>query len=357
MDLLLAAILFAAPAPQATAAQEAWEEWRASLGTRLATPITLDLEMDCSITLEGFGTDELPDLAWLDGAKFAMRMQTAMLDLHRLQIGVEFRGKLPDFDDDAVLMEVEAKAGFNADGSVIHAWGDLNFGSDAERIKGGVRVTQKEIEEIYATILTRLPELMEVSGEVATSSLMNTVMQYYPEEFGAYFHPANYLSQSAKLISVRKFTHKEDRIQIEARLDPEQGPLAEVIKSLEDLAAETEDAVGMETAKTMRKFLDRIELRFELDASTGVALAGRIAATLPTELFELPVQGTIGILIRFEASEFSTASFSAERLAPPAEGFDWMDGDPQLVLLRRLFEPMAEIPLITPSLPPPPPDY
>jgi hypothetical protein len=73
-------------------------------------------------------------------------------------------------------------------------------------------------------------------------------------------------------------------------------------------------------------------------------LAAEWQGEFPSAMLEPGLHGMGRGAIRIQTTAFSTTPPSAADLAPPAEGFEWLDLDPYLPLVRSFLDSLAPPP-------------
>lgn len=340
MSLPLAALLAFASAPQAETAQAAFDAWRAGLPA-LPVPITQSLDLEASFAVEGFDPDADPELMQLDGMRFTMAYSVAQADLRRYRLDVDFRSKMPGLDAGSGLVDFSAQAGLSADGETLRAWGEIDLAAAGGVQRGAARMTQSEVEALYALMRTSLPALAAQDAG-ASPGLMSGILSLYPEQFGAYFHPANYVGQMVSLLAVKECERKEGRVRADCLVDPAREPLAVILAEMRRLSAEEPEGVRVMDGLIAAMEMIRIELTF--DEATGVALSGSVRADMPVSLFAPAATGKVRFEVEFHTEDFSTGEIPTTRLTAPAEGWEWFDADPFLMLAKMQLQSIAPDP-------------
>lgn len=328
-SLLLVLLAQTAPDPEV-----AWREWRTSLGGTLPTPLALDL--DLTVAMAATGLDPASAEAVMINGTVSMRYRA--LDLRRFHVALKCDLSF-NMEGESGIMRGDG--GISADGTTLRAWGELNTPELGDSLRGAMRVDQVQVEALYAQLHAAMPQLLAAAMEGAPDARLGSMLQsFYPDQLGAYFHPANYLTQADDMLVPFEFQRDGDQVRCLLGLRLDSGPLSEFF-------AMAMTSVGEEERGTMEGFLEFMrQMRFPLtlDAKTGVPLAGSWKSSMPLGLAEPGTAGTMNIDFSMRSTHFSTAAPAAAELAAPAEGYEWFDADPFLPMVRGMLQSLVPPP-------------
>jgi hypothetical protein len=348
VDLLLAAILFAAPCPQAEAPtgadpQAAYAEWLQSLPAEHPLPFTQELELDFDLAFEELAGDEemlgyfesvLPDM------DFDLRINVEMLDAQRVAYRLSGCASftLPTEAEDSI--SASGHLGLIFDGKRIHGWVDGKESRTDQVLRNGFTFDQATANGLYEELIAMLPEILAQIPKDELPAELEVMQRAMPRTLAEYLHPRGYWRSGIQLFEARSFEVDGSRVRTRV------GPNAELAAGL--VAGMVADAEEVELAaeqaqQLARAVMDGMEIALEFDRASGMPLDARVRIAFPLELFEAGISGRVVFSMSQRTLAWERKAPAAERFAPP-EGIEWFDADTLMPLIRMALDQILDEP-------------
>jgi hypothetical protein len=338
MDLVLAAILVFSPElflhsiqdPPPDSAQDpqaAFEAWLAALPAEAPRPLQLTMAGEFGMRLEDVAVNDdlLGDFEqFRKDAELRVRYEFLCLDSARARLEVSGRIRLPFGDGADPGFDLRGQCGILLDGPRVYGWADLEGVPKKGAIHGGVSVSRKELDDLFALLSAGVANLIEHIPEDADAEAFSRILSIMPATLSDYLHPSYFVRSLTPCIA------REWAIEGEVTRGRFGLPQA-----LTDLALADVPEEERAEAEIAARLLDGSVVRLSADRESGVPLEFAYSISMPLEAIEAAALGTVHF-------EFSCRTLSWSRTAPdPAafvapEGYEWFDMDPMMPAVRLL---------------------